>query len=75
MIKNKIKSFTLLFFIVSVSLFVSGCAGLETGKDMMSGVSNFFMGGEDNVDPPAELTEYEPEIKIEVVWDENGWCR
>ena len=71
MIKNKIKSFTLLFFIVFVSLFVSGCAGLEVGKDMMSGVSNFFMGGEDNVDPPAELTEYEPEIKIEVVWDEN----
>ncbi len=55
----------------SILFFLSGCAGLEAGKGLVSGVSSYFLGGEDNVDPPAELTEYDPEIEIEVLWDES----
>lgn len=70
MIKNKTKSIFLLFISLVISL-LSGCAGLETGKDMVSGVSSYFLGGEDNMDPPAELVEYSPEIEIEVLWEES----
>lgn len=52
-------------------LILSGCATFDTINDSVSGISNYFLGGEDNSDPPAVLVEYTPEIKIEEVWSES----
>lgn len=70
MIENKSKSIALLI-VCSTLFFLSGCAGLEKGKELVTGVGDYFLGGEDNLDPPAELTEYNPEIEINVLWEES----
>ncbi|MGR9045092.1 MAG: outer membrane protein assembly factor BamB [Gammaproteobacteria bacterium] len=53
--------------IVLLSLSLSGCAAL----DSLSGLTDYFMGGEDNTDPPSELTEYKPEITVELLWKDS----
>jgi outer membrane protein assembly factor BamB len=52
-------------------LLLTGCSALETTSEIVTGVSSYFLGGEDNKEPPAELVEYKPELKIEVLWDES----
>jgi outer membrane protein assembly factor BamB len=52
-------------------LILAGCSTFDTINDSVSGISNYFLGGEDNSDPPAVLVEYAPEIKIEEVWSES----
>lgn len=52
-----------LLFIVSLS----GCATI-TG--MTDAVGDLFSDS-DNSEPPAELTEYQPEVKLEIIWDES----
>ncbi|MGR9115499.1 MAG: outer membrane protein assembly factor BamB [Gammaproteobacteria bacterium] len=56
-----------VFSIVVLGLSLSGCAALEP----LSGITDYFMGGEDNTDPPAELTEYKPEISVDLLWKES----
>lgn len=56
-----------LLFAALIGLSISGCTALES----LSGITDYFMGGEDNTDPPAELTEYEPEIELEYLWKES----
>ena len=56
-----------LFLIVLLGLSLSGCAAL----DSLSGITDYFMGGEDNTDPPNELMEYKPEIKVDLLWKEK----
>ncbi|MDD2661288.1 MAG: outer membrane protein assembly factor BamB [Methylococcales bacterium] len=58
---------TLLF----CCLVLSGCAAFDTVNESISGISNYFRGGEDNSEPPAVLVEYTPEIKIEERWKET----
>lgn len=48
-----------------------GCAAVDTLKDGVSGINNYFMGGEDNAEPPSVLLEYTPEAKVEVLWKET----
>lgn len=50
---------------------LTGCAALDTVGESMSGISDYFSGGEDNTEPPKALVEYTPELKIEEVWDES----
>ena len=52
-----------LLFIISLS----GCATITT---MTDSVGDLFSDS-DNSEPPAELTEYQPEIKLEVIWDKS----
>ncbi|NOQ13542.1 MAG: outer membrane protein assembly factor BamB [Methyloprofundus sp.] len=52
-----------LLFIVSLS----GCATITT---MTDSVGDLFSDS-DNSEPPAELTEYQPEIKLEIIWDKS----
>lgn len=52
-------------------IFMTGCAALETTGELVTGVTSYFMGGEDNTDPPAELVEYKPEIELEKLWTEQ----
>lgn len=60
-----------LFLLSLVALLCSGCAALESGGEMIAGVSRYFFEGEDNNMPPAELVEYEAELEIDVLWEEN----
>lgn len=70
MIKNKTTRITLLLASLT-TLSLTGCAVLESGKDMVSGIGGYFMGGEDNISPPAELVEYEAEFEIDELWEES----
>jgi outer membrane protein assembly factor BamB len=37
----------------------------------MSGISDYFSGGEDNAEPPAALTEFTAEVQIEKLWSSS----
>ena len=52
-----------LLFIISLS----GCATLTK---MTDSVDDLFSDS-DNSEPPAELTKYEAEVKLEIIWDES----
>jgi len=47
---------------------LGGCAGLDAGREMISGLSDSLFGGDDNADPPATLTEYPAEVQLDVLW-------
>lgn len=51
-------------------MFFLGLTGCATITSMTDSVGDLFKDS-DNSEPPAELTEYEPEIKPEVIWDES----
>ena len=55
-------------FLLFIALSLSACSTLDTVKESMSGITDYFSGGEDNADPPAQLTEFNPEVQIDVVW-------
>jgi outer membrane protein assembly factor BamB len=50
---------------------LTGCAAVDTVKESISGITDYFSGGEDNTAPPNPLVEYTPEIKLEVLWKES----
>ncbi len=50
---------------------ISGCAALNAGKELVSGATRYFIGGEDNSEPPSVLVDYQPEIEIEELWKEK----
>ena len=60
-----------LITLLCCCLFLAGCTAFDTINDSVSGISNYFLGGEDNSEPPALLVEYTPEIKIEEIWSES----
>jgi outer membrane protein assembly factor BamB len=60
-----------LFLLLLFCLVLAGCAAFDTLGEAASGISDYFLGGEDNSDPPAVLVEYAPEIKIEEIWQES----
>ncbi len=51
-------------------LFIFSLSGCATLTDMSDSVVGLFKDS-DNSEPPAELTEYQPEVKLEIVWDES----
>ena len=61
------RQITLFCFLLSLV----GCAAMDSMNDAVSGISSYFLGGEDNAEPPAVLVEFTPEIKIEKLWDET----
>lgn len=60
-----------LITLLLLCLQLVGCAGLDTVKESFSGISDYFSGGEDNAEPPSKLTEYTPEVKIQILWKER----
>jgi outer membrane protein assembly factor BamB len=50
---------------------LAGCAGLDAGRDFVSGLTEYITGDDDNADPPATLQEYTPEVQLEIVWKES----
>lgn len=61
---------SLVPLLICLSL-LTGCAGLDAGRDMLSGLSDTIFGEDDSADPPAVLTEYQAEVQIEEVWKES----
>ena len=57
--------------VVLLSLSLIGCTALDQAGEFIGGMTDYFLGGEDNTAPPAELVEYEPELEIEVLWKED----
>jgi outer membrane protein assembly factor BamB len=55
------------FIVLLLWFSATGCAVLDEGKDFFTSM----MGGEDNSHPPAALIEYEPELEIEKLWEEQ----
>ncbi|OQK16112.1 outer membrane protein assembly factor BamB [Methyloprofundus sedimenti] len=51
-------------------LFILGLTGCATLTNMTDSVGDLFKDS-DNSEPPAELTEYQPEVKLEVLWDKS----
>lgn len=71
MLKNiKPRKFSLVLLWVGLPL-LNACAALDAGKELVTGASSYFLGGEDNAEPPTPLTEYDPEIAIERLWREK----
>ncbi len=70
MLTNKTTPKTLLFTCL-VILSLPGCVALETGGELITGVTSYFLGGVDNQEPPAELVEYQAEIEIDEIWTES----
>jgi len=63
-----------LFKVIVLSLVVSllsACSLLKTSGELVAGATNYFLGGEDNTEPPAELVKYKAEIEIDVLWKEK----
>jgi outer membrane protein assembly factor BamB len=60
-----------LITLLLLCLALAGCAAYDAVTEGVSGISDYFLGGEDNSDPPALLVEYTPEIKIEELWQET----
>ncbi|MCK9397161.1 MAG: outer membrane protein assembly factor BamB [Methylobacter sp.] len=59
-----------LFILIFIAL-LTGCAAVDTVSESVSGITDYFLGGEDNAEPPNVLVEYAPEIKVEVIWKES----
>jgi outer membrane protein assembly factor BamB len=58
----------LLVLVIALSL--TACTALDTMKESISGICDYFSGGEDNADPPALLNETDvAEVHIEEIWD------
>ncbi|MGZ8195973.1 MAG: outer membrane protein assembly factor BamB [Methylosarcina sp.] len=58
-----------LFLLMALSL--AGCTSVESIGEGLSGLTDFFLGGADNSEPPKPLVEYTPEIQLEVLWKES----
>ena len=62
---------TLAALSLAALLALSGCAGLDAGRDLVSGITDSLFGDDDNTDPPATLQDYPAELKLEIVWKES----
>ncbi|WKJ89398.1 outer membrane protein assembly factor BamB [Methylomonas montana] len=60
-----------LSILLSCLPMLTACAGLDAGRDFVSGITEYIMGDDDNADPPAALQEYTPEVQLDVVWKES----
>ena len=60
-----------LAVILSLGL-LSGCAGLDASRDMISGLSDYIFGEDDTSDPPAVLDEkFVAELQAESIWHQS----
>ena len=51
-------------------IFILGLSGCATLTNMSDSVGDLFKDS-DNSEPPAELTEYESEVKLDILWDKS----
>ena len=53
------------------ALSLTACSTIDIVKDSVSGISDYFSGGQDNTEPPAILTELKAEVEIEKLWSSS----
>jgi len=68
---TELKLYRTLTILLTCLPLLSGCAGLDAGRDMISGLSDAIFGEDDTADPPAVLTEYPMELQFDVLWKES----
>lgn len=68
MLTTELKTLRYLWLVLACLPLLSGCAGLDAGRDLISGLSDTIFGEDDTSDPPAVLTEYQAELQVEVLW-------
>ncbi len=54
-----------------IALLLNGCALLDASKELVGTASSYFLGGEDNTEPPSPLLQFEPEVEVERLWKEK----
>ncbi len=64
---NLINTPVKILIICLISFNLPGCAAWQTVTDFTTSL----MGGEDNSEPPNELMDYEPELEISEIWNED----
>ena len=58
--------------LVLLSFALVGCSSLDTVKESMSGIYDYFSGGQDNAEPPTPLAENPVhELDVQVLWKES----
>lgn len=65
------KPYRTLSILLACLPLLAGCAGLDAGRELISGLSDSIFGEDDTADPPATLTEYQAETQIDVLWKES----
>ncbi|MDP3008730.1 MAG: outer membrane protein assembly factor BamB [Methylococcales bacterium] len=50
---------------------LAGCSAMDYAKESVSGIYDYFSGGEDNSTPPTPLVEYHQELEAQIVWKES----
>lgn len=53
------------------ALCLTGCTLFKPFGESVSAITDYFSGGTDNSEPPNPLTEYTPEIKVDILWKES----
>ncbi len=72
MLMTRNRRYLYLAAIVTSFSLLSGCAGLDAGRDMISGLSEYIFGDDDNTDPPATLDEnFHAEVEIDQLWEQS----
>lgn len=71
MLTTEPKKIRALWLVLACLPLLSGCAGLDAGRDLISGLSDTIFGEDDTADPPALLTEFQAELQIDVLWKES----
>jgi outer membrane protein assembly factor BamB len=59
-----------IIVLLFTAFLLTGCSIVETLDDAATGVSDYIFGA-DNLEPPAVLTDYSPELEIDVLWKES----
>jgi outer membrane protein assembly factor BamB len=59
------------FIVLLMALSLAGCTAAESLGEGISGITDYFLGGTDNTEPPKPLVEYAPEIQLEILWKES----
>lgn len=57
--------------VVLISLGLTACAQMDSVKEAVDGVKDYFYGGTDNTEPPSELKELKAELEVDLLWKER----
>ena len=71
MLKNKLQKYRPALVGLCFSLALTGCAGLSNLSDAVQNLSGSLLGNNKDSEPPAELTEYQIEVELDVIWKES----
>jgi outer membrane protein assembly factor BamB len=72
MLMTRNRRYLLASTLLASLTLLTGCAGLDAGRDLISGLTEYVLGDDDNADPPATLAEdFQGEIQTEQLWQHS----